>query len=112
MVRYGKRKCVTGRCDPDLQRELLAHELAHWATRVKHCGEERVKARAQVKGKASSRSSKTRKRARTCPAYRGEHNPRFYQVLDWIQKKLGNSPERARILEKRAGYKPPSHYMR
>jgi hypothetical protein len=115
VVRYGQqRQCVSAKCPPDLRRSLLAHELAHWATRVKHCGEERSRARAAMgKRSTTGRRSKVkgRKKARTCPAYRGEHNSKFYAVLEKIHRWLGNPRASARALESRAGYRPPYGYM-
>lgn len=101
VVRNGKSRCVGHRCDPNLERELLAHELGHWLTRVRHCGEERVRVRGKLKT-----------RAKTCKAYQGEHNHKFYRVLDRIQKYFKNSRYRAKLLEARAGYRPPRNYLR
>lgn len=143
MVRFGRRRCAGKRCDPDMKRELLAHELAHWATRVRFCGETRVRARKSLAdqraeksliqyakrafkkqtGRAmTKREQRTLKkqlaqkfaprRARTCKSYRGEHNEKFYNVLDGVQKFFGNSRFKARTLESRAGYKPPPDYQR
>jgi hypothetical protein len=109
VVRVGKRRCVGAQCDPDLRRELLAHELSHWAARVKHCGEERARAR---KYNSSGQPRKSKKRARTCKSYKGEHNAKFYKVLDRVNKFFKNSKWRAKLLEKRAGYHPPPEYMR
>ncbi len=143
MVRFGRRRCRQTThgttCDPDMERELLAHELSHWATRVRHCGQERVRARKTIAQQRSERAiiaavkksvrkrtgramtkqelAKLKKqlsprRARTCKSYRGEHNAKFYSVLDKVQRFFGNSKARARTLEARAGYKPPRDYQR
>lgn len=136
MVRFGRRRCAGTKCDHDMKRELLAHELAHWATRVRYCGETRTRSRAMMKAERAALTKDIRaierrigrkltkterrkfkrqlapKRARTCKSYRGEHNQKFYGVLDRVQRYFGNSKQRARALEARAGYRPPPDYQR
>jgi len=84
LVQYGRER------GPSLRKTLLAHELAHWASRVVYC----------------DRNG----RARTC-SYKGQHNPPFYRVLSEIHGALGTPKHKARTLESRAGYHPPDGWM-
>ena len=86
-VRYGRDKS-----GPDLERELVGHEFAHGATREVYCGGQGKRA------------------AKNC-SYRGQHDKRFYGVLNKIHKKLGTSKEKARMLESKAGYNPPHDWL-
>lgn len=51
-----------------------------------------------------------KKAAKNC-SYRGQHDKRFYGVLNKIHKKLGTSKEKARMLESKAGYNPPKDWL-
>jgi hypothetical protein len=86
-VRYGR-----DRNGPDLEKPLIGHEFAHGATREIYCGGQGKKA---TKG---------------C-SYRGQHDKRFYGVLNKIHKKLGTSREKAKMLESKAGYNPPHDWL-
>ena len=86
-MRYGRDKS-----GPDLERELVGHEFAHGATREVYCGGQGKRA------------------AKNC-SYRGQHDKRFYGVLNKIHKRLGTSKEKARMLESKAGYNPPHDWL-
>jgi hypothetical protein len=51
-----------------------------------------------------------KKAAKNC-SYRGQHDKRFYGVLNKIHKKLGTSRENAKMLESKAGYNPPPDWL-
>jgi hypothetical protein len=75
----------------NLKRALVAHEVSHWGSRVVYCGDERGYSRVCM--------------------YRGEHDRRFYNVLNKVHKHLGTKRSAARELESRAGYHPPDGWL-
>jgi hypothetical protein len=70
---------------------LVAHEVSHWGTRVVHCGDQR-------------------EYSRVC-SYQGEHDKRFYNVLNKVHKQIGTKKQDAKELESRAGYHPPDGWL-
>jgi len=96
-IRYGHNQS-----GPDLQKTLLGHELAHWGSRVVYCDRP---------GRARGARGGAHGRAKSSCSYKGQHDKRFYNVLNQIHKKLGTPKENARALESRAGYKPPNRWL-
>jgi hypothetical protein len=77
--------------DPEVVAATIAHELAHWVSYETRCG-------------GVPRKHGTTSRCN----YKGQHDRRFYGILEQIYRELGVSTRAARLVEGR--YRYPNHW--
>lgn len=77
--------------NPEVIGATIAHELTHWANYVKRCGG----------------VPRTHKQTAMCN-YVGQHDRKFYDVLETVHRTLGVSTKAARQVEGRYSY--PAHW--